>query len=487
MILVPKLKKDDTKTADPSIEDEAKETLDWKQAYRDFFEQNKQKIMNCKFIEMEALEYPMLVYLADEGALKYELLYVTKEGTIESVVCYSNTTEVYYSQDGSVFANMENGLYDKSFYTWKYDNSTDQFAEVKKGIAALDEDYYNATYSLRYDCTINEEACEESEYDEYVREIAENSGYEYIELDQGGNRSIEDLLGSGENNQTSEADDVELDTDWDRLDSYIQEVVLPAYKTYISENYGSGEVDVYSLICVDSEDNIPELLFDKSGDGRGTVLLSYDGENETVHESEASCRGYEFMYEPKQNYVVFCYAGNGLENHTVAHMEDHKLVVDQTLSCIWTGDGTELEVNEKECSNEVYNEARANALDKRALAEGWNALATIEEAYEELGHLKFSFFCDEISRFETNGDKLTIQINDGAAFTCTVPDSLEWESGGYGENGLEIYDYWESNELKEYIDEVRAECEKYGYCDSPGTLCIEIRDNVVVKLYTIFS
>lgn len=488
LVFVPKGKKDDTKTADASAEDQAEETVDWKKAYLDFFEQDKQEIIDCKLLETDALDYPMLVYLADEGSLKYELLYVTKDGTVEPVVCYSNTTEVYYSQDGSVFANFGGDLYEKSFLTWKYDNSTDQFVEVKKGTAILNKEYYEKTYALRYDYTINDEVCEEPEYELYVREITAEVDYELIDLDQDGNRSIEELLGAGKSDKVSDAEeDVELDTDWDRLDSYIEEVVLPAYKKYISENYGSGEVDVYSLICVDSDDNIPELLFDNSGDGRGTVLLSYDGENGIVHESEASCRGYDFMYEPKQNYVVFCYAGNGLENHTIAHLEDHELVVDQTLSCIWIGDDTELKVNEKECSNAVYNETRANALDKRALAEGWNASATIEEAYEEFGHLKFSFFCDEISKFETNGDKLTIQINDGAVLTCTVPDSLEWESGYYGENGLEIYDYWEPNELEEYIDEVRAECEKYGDCDSPGTLCIEIRDEVVVKLYTIFS
>lgn len=237
-----------------------------------------------------------------------------------------------------------------------------------------------------------------------------------------------------------------LDTDWALLEPLIEDVVLPAQKNYITENYGSGEVDVYSLLCIDG-DKIPEALFDKSGDGSGTVLLTYDLEMGVVHESEASCRGYNFMYEPRQNYVVLCYAGNGLESYTVVHMENFELVVDQTFSCLWIGD----------------------------------------EAYEELGHYEYCVFGDEISKFEVNGDQLRITGTDGAELNFTVSDSLKWEIGSYGENGLEIYDRWEHNELKEYIEAVRAECLKNGYGDSPGILHIEIRDEEVVRLYVILS
>lgn len=495
--VIPKTKKSDTKKKDSKKEsvvtDDTKESsIDWKQAYRDFFEQDEQKILRCKLIEVEALEYPMLVYEADEGSLKYELLYVTRDGKVESVICYSNTTEVYYSQEGSVFANMENGLTDRSFYHWKYDNDKDSFIEVKKGIAVLDADYYNETYSLRYDCTIDDEECEESEFEEYISEVISEVDYNYIVLDQEAEQSIDDLLKSDEKDsdkkdEVSEADDVELDTDWNHLASYIEEVVLPAYKTYISENYGNGDLDVYSLICIDSYDNIPELLFDNSGDGRGTVLLSYDSGTGIVHESEASCRGYDFMYAPKQNYVVICYAGNGLEEYTVAHMENFELVVDQTFSEQWVGDESKLKIDGETCTRDEYDKTSQEAKQKKILANGWEEHDSLENAYYSLGYIQYSFFCNEITKFEINGNQLTIQIWNGPEMTYPIQNDLDWEMTGYGENGLEVYDYWEREELKKYIEEIRAEYEKYGVCDSPGTLKIVVDDGQIVSLFTIFS
>lgn len=168
-------------------------------------------------------------------------------------------------------------------------------------------------------------------------------------------------------------------------------------------------------------------------------------------------------------------------------MENFELVVDQTFSCLWIGDETELEINEKECTVDEFKEIVKNALDSRALVEGWNEFASMDEAYEELGHYEYCVFGDEISKFEVNGDQLMITGTDGAELNFTVSDSLKWEIGSYGENGLEIYDRWEHNELKEYIEAVRAECLKNGYCDSPGILHIEIRDEEVVRLYVILS
>lgn len=497
VVMLPKNKKDDAKKSDSEKEsivtddkksekeEEKKEEndIDWKQAYRDFFAQDEQDVTRCKLIELEALEYPMLVYEADEGSLKYELLYLTKDGKAESVLCYSNTTEVYYSQDGIIFANMNSGLSDRYFYTWEYDSSTDQFVEVKKGVAVLDQDYYNETYGLRYEYTINDEACDEPDFELYIREV--EADYNYVELNQEDEKSVEELLDSEEQG-SEEEEEVELDTDWALLEPLIEDKVLPAYKNYIAENYGSGEVDAYSLLCVDA-DKIPEALFDKSGDGSGTVLLTYDLEMGVVHESDASCRGYNFMYEPRQNYVALCYAGNGLESYTVAHMEDFELVVDQTFSCIWIGDETELEINEKECTVEEFKEIVKNTLDSKALVEGWNEFASMDEAYEELGHYEYLVYGDEISKFEINGDQLMITGTDGAELNFTVSDSLEWEIGSYEKNGLEIYDRWKHNEMKEHIEAVRAECLEKGYCDSPGVLHIEIRDEQVVRLYVILS
>ena len=124
----------------------------------------------------------------------------------------------------------------------------------------------------------------------------------------------------------------------DCKEDIIEAIVLPAYKAYISENYGNESYCVYNLIYID-EDNIPELLLDNSGDGRGTELLSY--QNGKVFNSSVWCRGYGFKYLPKENifYAYGVYLGD--EFGMVAHLECGVLVENHSDDLDFDVDGME--------------------------------------------------------------------------------------------------------------------------------------------------
>ena len=173
--------------------------------------------------------------------------------------------------------------------------------------------------------------------------------------------------------------------DEDEKQQYIIEnEVIPAYEKYINEKYGDGSYNAYNLIYID-EDNIPELLFDDSGDGTGTEVLCYiDGE---VYSTPAWCRGFEFDYVPKENKIFFGGAMYNEFSEEAAHLENGVLVTEHSYSFKLDETADEngpFEIDGVQCSKEEFDIFTEKYFDDNNKENGWQTYSSIQEAYENL-------------------------------------------------------------------------------------------------------
>lgn len=261
----------------------------------------------------------------------------------------------------------------------------------------------------------------------------------------------------------------------------VENEVIPAYEKYVSDNFGNGEYNVYNLIYID-DDNIPELLFDNSCDGRGTEVLSY--RNGEIFSSSAWCRGYSFNYVPKENKMVF--EGTWLEDvsGSVAHLENGVLVEEHSYYFDFddeVGEGGIYQIDGAECSEAEYNNFIETYFKVEGTEFGWKTYSSIAEAYDNLGKITFKKDGGFITKFEMTDNILTVETEDGQSISYPVADDCKWESTSYGE----VYGTYTFESLKEVVESERnrylADPEMY---DSPAVLIVDIKDEVIVRIYT---
>ena len=133
----------------------------------------------------------------------------------------------------------------------------------------------------------------------------------------------------------------------------VEHEVLPAYEKYINENLGVCEYSVYNLIYLD-DDDVPELLYDSTADGRGTELLCYkDGE---VLRNPAPCRGFGFYYIPRGNIVIYEGAWDADVYGTVAYLNEGILNSEHTYAENYdmNADSYMYSIDDAECTKEEY-------------------------------------------------------------------------------------------------------------------------------------
>lgn len=159
----------------------------------------------------------------------------------------------------------------------------------------------------------------------------------------------------------------------------VEHEVLPAYEKYINENLGVCEYSVYNLIYLD-DDDVPELLYDSTADGRGTELLCYkDGE---VLRNPAPCRGFGFYYIPRGNIVVYEGAWDADVYGTVAYLNEGILNSEHTYAENYdmNADSYMYSIDDAECTKEEYADFVES--HKNGTVYGWDTYSSIQEAYE---------------------------------------------------------------------------------------------------------
>lgn len=162
----------------------------------------------------------------------------------------------------------------------------------------------------------------------------------------------------------------------------IKNEILPAYENYIQEeDIGYNEYSVYSLIYID-EDDVPELLYDNTADGRGTVVLSYqDGK---VYGSRAVCRGFEFDYIPGGNKVIYRSYYDGEVSCHVSHLENG--ILSEEHSYLLQKDGN-YQIDGMACQEEEYLDFEKKYFQCDDMINGWHGWEnydTMQEAYENM-------------------------------------------------------------------------------------------------------
>lgn len=191
-----------------------------------------------------------------------------------------------------------------------------------------------------------------------------------------------DRLNGSEVNHENEVDDPFLQNDEEEnVDDDILSEVINAYQDYVADMCNGSEV--YNLIYVD-DDEIPEMLFDHSADGRSTILLSY--RNGEVKESDISCRVYDFNYVAGKNRI--CYGSHFGEDgfDSLGHLEHGVYVED----CNWKST-VDMERNGElsfffngiECTEKEY-EAKKQEILSDDFVYGWDTYNSLSEAYSHL-------------------------------------------------------------------------------------------------------
>lgn len=247
--------------------------------------------------------------------------------------------------------------------------------------------------------TIREEGVDERSYVDNVLTISlGNNEYQFqIEFDDSG----EMVSGMTYIDPTASMSEEE------KQEYVVKTEVIPAYEKYIENEFGGfSEYAVYNLIYID-EDDIPEMLCDNTADGRGTKILCYkDGE---VYSNDAICRGFAFSYIPKKNKVWYTHFWLGDEYSSVAHLEDGTLIEEH--NCFFkldqeTGDGGTYQIDGQECSEEEYDDFIDTYFRYEGMVDGWETHSSIQEAYENLGKIRYNDVMYDDTEFSLTLNKL---------------------------------------------------------------------------------
>lgn len=319
--------------------------------------------------------------------------------------------------------------------------------------------------------TIKDQGIDESSFEDNVATLLCYNGNEYqfqIEFNEKGDRI----------SKIEYIDPAASMGDEEKLAYVIESEVLPAYENYINDEFsGSNEYSVYNLIYIDN-DNVPELLYDNTADGRGTVVLSY--QNGEVYSSSAVCRGFDFSYIPSGNKVVYGNFYKGDASYHVAHLENGMLSDEH--GCVTSQEAGTYQIDGTQCSEEEYNYFLETYFQYDGMLYGWQTYSTIQEAYENMGKLTYHDAMDCYTEFSLNGNRLTAKTYDGGiSLDMEVSEDCVWQTR-YSDGSVYDSSYNELHESWEGIP--HGEGMKY---DSAEGLGIEVKNGKVVAVYMTAS
>lgn len=255
----------------------------------------------------------------------------------------------------------------------------------------------------------------------------------------------------------------------------------------IYENYGMTTPDyaVYDLIYID--DDVPELLFDYTGDGSGTEILCYN--NGVVYDSHAWCRGYGFSYIPRQNKVNFfgvMMTAMGQEgNDIIGHLENGVLVEDYRCYFACDESGEQLyTLNGNNSTSEEISNIWDTYFDHDNEEYGWNSMSSsLYEAYENLGATEYEYSLCHIEAMSYDNGALHIKGDNREEISYPVADDCVWEfeDSFSGVSQPITYELLESDwhdcrsDYLEYSEELNY------------SVTAVVKDKQVVRVYTVHN
>lgn len=458
----------------------ASELLDWKQLYIAYFANSDEKIMESKLIKVEALEAPLLAYSVDEGSVGHHILYIDKEGTVEDSWYYSSKTTARYNKAGEIIFTTESSV-DTAFQVFQYDNNTGKYASVQDGSATAN---VPGEPESGYNYEIDGTECDADTYNSAYETWNTAEGYTDIQLEievLPTGSSIIDVINNYMEADTSKSED-------ENLAAKLEQEIIPAYEKYVSENFTEVSGKPYSFIFL-NDDEIPELVVEGNCEATGNMICTYiNGAVVSMNTQRLS-----FSFIERGNLLCNSSGNMGYYYDIVSSIGDKEFI------CVAEGDWSEGRDDETEnlvyeyfwdgqqVSEEEYQRLLMQVFDNEKATSNYDLTfySSIQEAYENIGKSLFSTWSTDVIRFELVQGVLTVETEDGSTITYPVADDCAWDQMSVGMD--EPDGAWTYDELKAYVDEVRSYYLEYGEYDSPGALQIEIKDGVIVRIYTIFS
>lgn len=326
--------------------------------------------------------------------------------------------------------------------------------------------------------------------------------YEKVEQELGDEYVEETAVDTEAQEESAVEDDTPGETaePEDNVDTAVdfEQVIIPAYESYVIENYGRMDSEPYSFIFLDN-DTVPELVVRGDCCAAGNLICAY------VNDSVVSVRLYRsnFSFLEKQNLVCNSDGNMGYYYDDVysiqdgafvclaegewqeARGEDGYWILDENENMVydycWNGQAVSCEEYYKSLS-QIFDEEKAVSVSDL------NYYSSIQEAYENLGKTTFSELLSHITRFELENGVLAVETDYDKMIKYPVAENCAWEKTSIGMEVPGVYGTWTYEELKECIDATRdAYIENNYEFDSPGTLVVEMEDNLIVRIYTVSS
>lgn len=448
------------------------EMADWRNAYADFFGKNHD-FVKYHIIDINQDGIPE-IFTDRQMLYGIDMYYVDKENQVNVI----NSVSGYVEETGLVITTTGSGTISEQIY--KYNADTGIFDSIHVGTYIVSDDvakydidgtgyhsydeYHSMFQSLYGKRELVKIICEDDK-DTILQTISE---YDQDSIGQAIAEAVIDSI-SAVSNEEQQA-------------NMIEQEVLPAYEKYISDNYGKGEYTVFNLIYIDGDD-IPELLFDNTADGRGTLVISY--QNGEIVESPAWCRGFDFRFVPGENKVVYSGSWDGYESGTVAYLNNGSLVSEHTYMISYdinTGNRG-YSIDDMECSEEEYNHFVETYFRYENMIDGWQTYTSIWEAYADNEELTFGTYGGYVEELEMIGNLLTVKADDGQWICYQVSEDCEWLN--MGSDGS-VYDNYTFETLKQAITREREYyMEAPEFYESPMVLRITIEKEVITQIRTI--
>lgn len=258
--------------------------------------------------------------------------------------------------------------------------------------------------------------------------------------------------------------------------------VLNAYYEYLYSNDWINNYAIYKLLYID-DDDVPELLFDSTGDGRGTSILCYN--NGIVYDSVAYNRGLDFSYIPRQNKVAFSSVFNGIGSGTIGHLENGVLVEDYSYTSTLNESGTTLyTLKDNIYKEEKFNDIWNTYFDFNNAEYAWSPnYSSIYEAYLNFGVTEYGFSIYHIEAMRHDNGVLYIKGDDGKEISYTVADDCIWEfEDPFSEVSTPItYELIESD-----WQDCRSAYLEYGEELNYGVTAV-VKEDQVIRVYTVHN
>lgn len=279
-------------------------------------------------------------------------------------------------------------------------------------------------------------------------------------------------------------DDTEETTEAEPLEAKEQEKfiveneILPAYERWVNENMGDGSYG-YNLIYID-EDNIPELLVVITRNRTSLFVLSY--KEGSINETYLLNKSF-FEYMPKGNrFICDSYDGTYAVGW-VLHIEDADVVKEHEYFVQYKDD--QYMMDDVKYSKEEYDALYNQYFSEKGMRKVVWTYNSIQDAYENVGKDTYTSTDYLITKFELVDNVLTIETEDCNNISYPVSDQCTWEMAGVTDNEPEFYGTTSYEEIKSSMDCARQNYVQYQEVESPSAIFVDIKDDVIVRVYTV--